>query len=109
MTTERRRSARIEILGRLHGHSVSLDVPVGIREMSLKGMAVETDLPLPEGAIHEFRLTLGDESTVELQGRVLRCRNVAEIDEAPRYVSGVEFIDAEETTDGVGGLIDRIR
>ena len=43
-----------EILGRLHGHSVSLDVPVGVREISLRGMAVETALPLPEGAVHEW-------------------------------------------------------
>ena len=32
MTTERRRSPRIEILGKLHGHSVALNVPVRVTD-----------------------------------------------------------------------------
>lgn len=111
MSTDRRRSPRIEILGRLHGHSVSLDVPITVRELSLGGMAIETTLPLAEGAQHQFLLTLGDDSTVELDGRVMHCRAVAEQGEPPRYVSGIQFIDDEPPDEAgtVGDLIDRFK
>ena len=97
MSIERRHSPRIEILGHLHGHAVAFDVPVLVREISLGGMAVETEIPLAEGAGHEFLLTLGDGSTVELVGRVMHCRPVSdESDE--NHVSGIQFID-EQTPD----------
>ena len=37
MSSDRRHSPRIEILGRLHGHTVAFDVPVTVREISLDG------------------------------------------------------------------------
>lgn len=111
MTVDRRRAPRIELLGRLHGHSVSLDVPVTVLEISLGGMAIETGLPFPVGAVHLFRLTLGDDSTVELNGRVMHCRNVAPPDAAPTYVTGLQFVEDEPSEIGpaVGNLIDRVR
>jgi hypothetical protein len=95
MADERRASPRIEILGRLHGHLVSLDVAVTVREISLGGMAIETPIAFPIGAVHEFMLTLGDGSTVPLTGQVVHCRNVAAPDADPSYVSGVRFLDDE--------------
>ena len=47
MSIERRRSPRVELVGRLHGHDVSLDVPVVVRELSLGGMAIETTFSFP--------------------------------------------------------------
>lgn len=111
MTTDRRRSARVELLGRLHGHSVSLDLPVSVVEISLGGMAIQTGLPFPVGAVHAFRLTLGDDSTVELNGRVMHCRNVAPSGAAPVYVSGLQFVDDDPPESGptVSDLIDRVK
>jgi hypothetical protein len=111
MTVDRRRAPRIELLGRLHGHSVSLDLPVAVLEISLGGMAIQTGLPFPVGAIHVFRLTLGDDSTVELNGRVMHCRNIAPTDATPSYVTGLQFVDDDpsETSPVVGDLIDRVR
>jgi PilZ domain len=109
MSSERRRSPRVEILGRLHGQVVSLDVQVVVREISLGGLSLETPVPLPNGAEHEFRLTLGDESTVLLRGRVVHCHESVRADGRRAYVSGVQFVD-EEPPDGdssVGRLIDR--
>jgi len=97
MNTDRRRSPRIEILGRLHGHSVTLDAPVVVRDFSLGGMAMETPFPFPVGATHDFRLTLGDGALVELRGRVMHCTQVAQQDDASLYLSGVHFIDEDET------------
>jgi hypothetical protein len=95
MSIDRRRTPRVEILGRLHGRVVSLDVAVTVRELSLGGLAIETDAPFPVGAVHEFNLTLGDGSTVLLQGRVMHSRNVAPSGEPAVYVTGVQFIDEE--------------
>jgi hypothetical protein len=92
MSNERRHSPRVEILGRHHGHSVAFDGPVLVREISLGGMAVETDIPLVAGAVHEFLLTLGDGSTVELVGRVMHCRPVSD-EGIPSHVSGIQFVD----------------
>jgi hypothetical protein len=108
---DRRRSPRIEILGRVRGHIVSLDAPVVVREMSLGGMAMETSFPFDVGSLHEFRLELGDGSWVMLQGQVRHCRNIAAPGVVPLYVTGIQFVDqtppAGATT--VADLIDKIK
>ena len=47
MSDDRRRSARVEILGRVRGHAVSLDTAVKVRDISLVGMAIETPFAFP--------------------------------------------------------------
>ena len=110
MTTnrDRRRSPRLELLNRIHGHITSLDTPVVVREISLGGMSLQTVSVLPVGSMHEFRLTLGDGSTVLLRGRVLRSTR-AGTGESTFYISGIQFVD-DEAADGasVGGLIDKL-
>ena len=111
MTTDRRRSPRIEILGRLHGLSVSLELPVTVLEISLGGMAIQTSRSFPISAVQAFRLTLGDDSTVELHGRIMHCRNTAPAGEPPVHVTGVQFVDDDVTDTGasVGDLINRVK
>lgn len=108
---DRRRSPRIELLSRLHGHSVSLDLPVRVVQISLGGMAIETAVPFPVGAVHQFRLTLGDDSTTDLTGRVMHSRNTAPADETPVFTTGVQFIDgeADDASQVVGDLISRVK
>ncbi len=109
MGNERRRSTRVEILGRLHGLVVSLDVPVTVTDLSLGGMAIETPVAFPMGAVQEFQLTLGDGSPVVLLGRVVRSQNSAPGGAPPVYVTGIQFIDEEPAeNDQVGGLIDKL-
>jgi hypothetical protein len=110
MPSERRRSTRIEILGRLHGRVVSLDVPVRVREISLGGMAIETAVSFPEGAVHDFRLTLGDGAHLVVRGQARHCRNLAADGETAVYVTGFEFIDDDlgEGQSSVGDLIDKL-
>jgi PilZ domain len=111
MSSDRRRSPRIEILGRLHGHAVSLDVPVTVREISLGGMALETSFPFPVGVVHEFRLTLGDGAQVQLNGRVMHSRDTSSPGGQNAYLTGIQFVDEEPTDDdsSVGNLIDRLK
>ena len=96
MDAERRRSPRVEMLGRVRGHSSPPGSPIYVREMSLGGMAVETPFELTVGMVHLFRLRLGDGSAVELRGRVLRCANIAKPDAPPHYASGIKFEDDDE-------------
>jgi hypothetical protein len=93
VSVDRRRNPRIQILGRLHGRIVAMDVAVTATEISLGGMAIQTDISFPVGAIHEFQLTLGDESSVVLKGLIAHCQRVG--DESGGYLSGVEFIDED--------------
>ncbi len=108
MTDDRRRSPRIELLGRVHGHSVSLDLPVRVVQISLGGMAIETAMAFPVGAVHLFRLTLGDDSTTELTGRVMHSRNTAPDGATPVFTTGIQFVDGD-SDDAVGDLITRVR
>jgi PilZ domain len=91
MTGDRRRNPRVAILGKLHGHVVTLDVAVTVLEISLGGMGIQTTVPFPVDAVHSFQLTLGDNSVVHLKGRIAHCQRLA--GEEDRYVSGVQFID----------------
>lgn len=105
---DRRRSTRIALLDRLHGHSVSLDVPVTVVQLSLGGMAIETATPLRAGVVHLFRLTLGDDSTTELAGRVMHSRNTAPAGATPMFTTGIQFEDVD-VNDTAVGLIDKVR
>jgi hypothetical protein len=108
MGSERRRSPRIEILGRVHGQAVSLDVPLTVREISLGGMSIEVPVAFPIDAIHEFRLTLGDGSTVLLRGRVVYCRPFRG-EAGQLFVCGLHFVDDEPVTgQSVSDVLDRI-
>ncbi|MEO7189933.1 MAG: PilZ domain-containing protein [Vicinamibacterales bacterium] len=111
MSSDRRRSPRIEMLGRLHGHSVALDLAVRVREISLGGMSVETTAPLVVGSTHEFSLTLGDGATIQLTGRIVRTDPLLPGSAPLGHLSGVQFIDDDPPADEgeINDLIDRVR
>lgn len=97
--SESRKAPRLELMERLHGHLTSLDVKVLVREISLGGLSVEAPLKFPAGAVHEFRLTLGDGSQVIVRGRVAHCRPYTdEATGAATYITGFEFLEDSETS-----------
>ena len=96
---ERRRSPRFELLGRVHGQVVSVAAEVRIREVSLGGLSFDSSISFPIGAIHEFRLRLGDDSDVFLRGRVVRCLQHGSFDGQACYTTGVIFIEDEPPPD----------
>jgi len=71
-------------------------VPIVVRDISIGGCRLETAFPLPPGVVQEFRLTLGDESTVILRGHVVHCRPRETADGTTMYVSGVQFVEATD-------------
>jgi hypothetical protein len=112
MGVERRRAPRIEVLGRLHGHVVSLNAAVTVREISLVGLSFSAPMPFPLNAEHDFRLTLGDGSAVLLRGRIMRCQDAHAPDGQRTYVMGVQFVDedAPETEPGtISSVVNRLK
>ena len=104
----KRDKERIEILGELHGE-VMVFQPIAIKEISAGGAQLETIFPLQLNSLHDFRLTLGDQSLV-LKGRVAHCR-ISDVDqELVTYRSGVEFIELSDRVSAViEGFIDAVK
>jgi hypothetical protein len=111
-TIEQRRSPRVEIFGRLHGHLVALDMPVSVTGISLGGLSFESPVDFPIGAVHEFRVELNDVASVRLKGRIVHCRPASNPDEGdPRFAAGAEFLDdcADDAADAIRDLVERVR
>jgi PilZ domain len=88
---DKRDSERIDLLGLLQGE-VKIFQPTAVRQMSRGGMQIETRFALQLDALHEFRLTIGEQSVV-LRGRVVHS-HISEVDQdVVTYVTGVEFIE----------------
>lgn len=101
MTTNRRDTERIDLLGALQGE-VMVFQPTTIRQISPGGLEVETGFPLQLDSLHDFRLTLSDRSLV-VKGRVVHS-SIADVDQdVVIYKSGIEFVD---TPDHVRRAID---
>jgi hypothetical protein len=90
---DRRKSPRIDLLGRLNGHLVTLQRDVTVREMSLGGLSIETPFEFPIGAVHVFRLTLGDGFSIELSGRVMHTHPDPVPVDRERHITGFRFLD----------------
>jgi hypothetical protein len=82
---------------------------MAVKELSHGGAQVETAFPLHLDSLHEFRLTLGDQSVV-VKGRIVHC-SISDIDqEIVLYRSGIEFVDLSEPfTNVIDGFIDAVR
>ena len=109
--TDRRRSPRVELMGRLHGQLISANLPVHVREISLGGMSIETREGFEKGSVLNFVLTLGDGAGVLVAGRIVYSRLIDGSDPA-MYVSGLEFVDedGEDGEDGgVSDLVEKVR
>lgn len=107
---ERRGTPRVKVLGQIHGHIVTLDVPVLIREIGLGGFSIETALKFPVGAEHAFRLTHADGESVTLRGRVAHCTGRLKADRSPTFITGFMFLEDPTSTSAasLGALIDKI-
>lgn len=89
----RRQHPRLQIAGGTAG-DVWVPQPTVILELSETGMQVETAFRFPIGAVHDFRLALGEHEVVA-RGRVVHSR-ITDVDrEGVTYVSGVTFVDGD--------------
>ncbi|PWT83673.1 MAG: hypothetical protein C5B57_06460, partial [Blastocatellia bacterium] len=94
--------------GELHGEVTTVR-PIAIKEISRDGVQIETRFPLHLDSLHEFRLTLGEQSLV-LKGRVVHCTIVEVDQDVVVYQSGIEFIEpSEHVASAVGRFIAEIK
>ena len=94
MADERRDLERLAILGNLPGEILVYE-PMAIRELGIRGAAIETTFPLHLDSLHDLRLTLGSRPVV-LKARVVHSRVTDVEQEAVVYRSGLEFVDVPE-------------
>jgi hypothetical protein len=108
LSADRRRSPRVELMGRVHGQLISANLPVHVREISLGGMSIEAREGFGTGSVLNFVLTLGDGAGVLVAGRIVYSRMIDGSDPA-MYVSGLEFVDEDGEDGGVSDLVEKVR
>ena len=106
--SDKRDAERIQILGELRGE-VMVFQPMVIKEIARGGCQIETGFPLQLDSLHQFRLTLGDQSVI-VKGRVAHC-SISDMDqEVVLYRSGIEFIEPSDRVFGViTGFINAVQ
>jgi len=107
-STDRRRSPRVELMGRVHGQLVSANLPIQVREISLGGMSIETREGFDTGSVLNLMLTLGDGAGVLVAARIVYSRLIDGSDPV-MYVSGLEFVDEDGEDGRVSDLVEKVR
>jgi hypothetical protein len=108
MSSERRDGPRLDILGELNGE-VMVFQAMNVRDLSIAGAKVETPFALQLDSIHEFRLTLGEQSVV-VKGRVAHCQISDVEQEHISYQTGIEFVDlGEKVTEAIDAFLETVR
>src|ERR1700680_2840896 len=92
---ERRRTPRVEVLGRIHGRMVALDVPITVLEIGRGGFLMRTTVDFPIGATHEFRFTSANCVPLVLHARIVHTLRTSGGGNLGSYVMGLEFSDPD--------------
>ncbi|MGH9409866.1 MAG: PilZ domain-containing protein [Vicinamibacterales bacterium] len=93
MSDNKRDSERVPVVS-LNGE-VKVYQPMAILDISVGGAQVETPFPLQLDSLHDFRISLADQSLV-LKGRIAYC-HIGELKEGVvLYRSGVEFVEMSD-------------
>lgn len=92
---DRRVTPRLEVLGLVHGHIVSLDARMLALDLSEGGFSMETTFPIDVDGEHDFRLIGPDGTWNRLRARATYCNRHLLSDGTPRFVTGLSFVDPE--------------
>ena len=108
MDEYKRDSERLDLLGLLAGEVMAFQ-QMGISQISLGGMQIETGFPLHLGSLHDFRITLAEKSII-VKGRIVHS-HISEVDQdVVTYRSGVEFTEPSERILAViSGFLELLR
>ena len=105
---DKRNAELVLIIGELRGEMMVFQ-PMLVRDLSRRGVTLETRFPLILDSLHDVRLTLGDTSVV-VKGRVVHSR-VSNIDQDNvAYCTGLEFIEPSLPVSGaIGEFLDAVK
>ena len=92
ITTERRAACRLEVLDQLNGQLVSMNVPILVRELGAGGFSIESNVPFPIGAHHQFRFTTAAGLAIILEAAVVHSQPTRPAHGWKRYVTGFSFV-----------------
>ncbi len=108
MLVERRHAPRLEVLDQLHGHAVSVNVPLVVRELGAGGFSVESSVPFPTGSRHTFRFTLAGGGEVIVDATRIHSRAAKATGSPDCYITGFAFCQDgnPEATQAVDTLLD---
>jgi hypothetical protein len=84
---------RLEVIGHVHGHIVSLDARMTALDLSVGGFSMETSFPIDADEEHDFRLVGPDGSVNRIRAQATYCKRYRMSDGTPRYVTGMTFVD----------------
>ena len=107
ISEERRKSLRVEVLGRIHGEMVLLDVPITLLDLSQGGFSMQTTSDFPIGAMHTFRFTSSNRVAIVLHARIVHTLRTSSGGGAVSCVIGLEFIDRghHDVEQGIATLV----
>jgi hypothetical protein len=106
MSSDKRDSSRLEMLGPLQGEMTTLQ-SIAIRELSPAGATVESEFPLPLGSLHDIRLQLSHPVVVKARVVHSRVNDIAQ--DVVTYVSGLEFVDVPpRILSAIATFLDRL-
>ena len=92
--TDKREKERVAPTAQLEG-AVMVFQPMTVLQISHNGALIETPFPLQLDSLHEFRLSLGEQSVV-VKGRIVHCY-VGELrNDVTVYRSGIELVEPSE-------------
>jgi PilZ domain-containing protein len=94
MADDKRDRERVPVPSPVYGE-VKVYQPMTILDISKGGLKIETPFALQLDSLHEFRISLGEQSIV-VKGRIAHC-SIGEMTEGEvRYRTGVEFIETPD-------------
>lgn len=110
MSTERRRSIRVDVDDDLTG-GIAVVEPMRVAQISMTGAQIDTTAPLGVGTLHDIRLTL-DGRAVVVKGRAVHSTVRQIYREQVFYRTGIEFVDlsgsaTQTVADFVEALVNR--
>ena len=92
--TDKREKERVAPTAQLEG-AVMVFQSMTVIQISHNGALIETPFPLQLDSLHEFRLSLGEQSVV-VKGRIVHCY-VGELrNDVTVYRSGIELVEPSE-------------
>jgi hypothetical protein len=94
-------------LDQLHGHIVSFNVPIAIRDLGPGGFSTQSIVPFRVGVRRRFRFTSAGGLQVVIDAVVRYRRPTHSADGLTSYITGFEFVqDGIHTVADIGLLLD---
>lgn len=103
-----RTAPRLEVVGQIHGQSLTFNTPLLVRDLSSGGFSVESAVPFSRGSTHVFRFTTNEGASVVLRAQAMHSRPISGTSFPERFTTGFQFLnpDDEQAGRSIDTLLD---